>query len=120
MSYSERVSQAIKQGQESELLKLIEEDIEASDQNIKAKENAINGLAQFYVDHDRAQDIQSIAVNFAHKLSVFSKPRLAKVTKGLVDYIAKVPGSEHLQIKLCEWLVEWCVQEKRTYLKHRI
>jgi 26S proteasome regulatory subunit N6 len=31
-----------------------------------------------------------------------------------------VPGSERLQIALSEWLVEWCVAEKRTYLKHRM
>lgn len=45
---------------------------------------------------------------------------MAKITKGLVDYVAKVPNSEQTQIKLCIWLVEWCVQEKRTYLKHRM
>ncbi|MCB0369849.1 MAG: hypothetical protein KDD45_10535 [Bdellovibrionales bacterium] len=70
----------------------------------------MNGLAQLYVDTQRPQEIQSIAVNFAHRLSAFSKPRLAKVTKGLVDYIAKAPNSEQLQIKLCLWLVDWCVQ----------
>ena len=101
-------------------MRLIEEDIESSDANVKAKEAAINGLAQLYVDTNRPELIQSIAVNFAHRLSVFSKPRLAKVTKGLVDYVAKVSGSEQLQIKLCVWLVDWCVQEKRTYLKHRM
>ncbi len=51
---------------------------------------------------------------------MFSKPRLAKITKGLVDYVAKAPKSEALQIELTEWLIEWCVAEKRTYLKHRM
>jgi 26S proteasome regulatory subunit N6 len=59
-------------------------------------------------------------VNFAHKLGLFSKPRLAKITKGLVDYIAKVKGSERLQIDLSKWLIDWCIEEKRTYLKHRM
>lgn len=45
---------------------------------------------------------------------------MAKITKSLVDYIAKVPHSERLQIQLCEYLVEWCIKEKRTYLKNRI
>lgn len=45
---------------------------------------------------------------------------MAKITKSLVDYIAKVPNSERLQIELSEYLVEWCVKEKRNYLKHRI
>ena len=72
------------------------------------------------MDRGLPERIQSIASTFAHRLSIFSKPRLAKITKGLVDYIAKVPHSEHLQIDLCKWLVEWCVAEKRTYLKHRM
>lgn len=120
MSYEERVNTALHNGDETQLLALIGEEIEGVDANVKAKESAINGLAQLYVDRTEPQKIQSIAVNFAHRLGVFSKPRLAKITKGLVDYIAKVPGSERLQIELSQWLVEWCVTEKRTYLKHRM
>lgn len=120
MSYEERVDQAVKEGSQEKLLRLIEEEIEANDDKVKAKETAINGLAQLYVDLGQPERIQSIAEKFSDRLNVFSKPRLAKITKGLVDYIAKVPGSEKLQINLCEWMVDWCVREKRTYLKHRI
>lgn len=45
---------------------------------------------------------------------------MAKIIKSFVDYIAKVPNSQKLQIELSELLVEWCVKEKRTYLKNRI
>ena len=114
------MEKTIREKDEQGLLRLIEEDIEGSDERVKAKETAINGLAQLYVDTHRPELVQSIAVNFAHRLSVFSKPRLAKITKGLVDFVAKAPRSEQLQIELCKWLVEWCVREKRTYLKHRM
>lgn len=120
MSYDGRVATALREGNESQLLELIGEDIEAAEANVKAKESAITGLAQLYVDRGQPEKIQAIAVNFAHRLGIFSKPRLAKITKGLVDYIAKAPGSERLQIELSQWLVEWCVAEKRTYLKHRM
>ena len=110
MSYEERVGRAIKANDEQGLIALIEEDIAVSDSAIKAKEQAIGGLAQLYVDQRTPEKIKSIAVNFAHRLNIFSKPRLAKVTKGLVDYIAKVPGSEQLQIELSEWMVEWCIK----------
>lgn len=91
-------------------MRLIEEEIEANDDKVKAKEAAINGLAQLYVDLGQPERIQSIAERFSDRLNVFSKPRLAKITKGLVDYIAKVPGSERQQISLCEWMVDWCVR----------
>lgn len=98
MSYEERVAKAVSSGSEEQLLKLIEEDIEASEENVRAKESAINGLAQLYVDRGQPEKIQSIASKFAHRLNIFSKPRLAKITKGFVDYIAKVPKSEQIQI----------------------
>jgi len=50
MSYEERVAKAVANGSEEHLLKLIEEDIEANEENIRAKETAINRLAQLYVD----------------------------------------------------------------------
>lgn len=87
---------------------------------MRAKESAITGLAQLYVELGWPEKIKLIAENYAHKLGIFSKPRLAKITKGLVDYIAKIPNSQKLQIELSLWLIEWCVAEKRTYLKHRI
>ena len=114
------MEKTIREKDEQGLLRLIEEDIEGSEERVKAKETAINGLAQLYVDTHRPELVQSIAVNFAHRLSVFSKPRLAKITTGLVDFVATAPRSEPLQIELCKWLVEWCVREKRTYLKHRM
>lgn len=120
MSYEDRVVQAVREANEAALLKLIEEDIEAVEDKVKAKENAINGLAQLYIDQGHPQKIQFIAEQFSDRLSVFSKPRLAKITKGLVDFIAKTPGTEQLQIKLCIWMIDWCVKEKRTFLKHRI
>lgn len=62
-------------------------------------------MAQLYIDRGTPEKVQSIAERFSERLSVFSKPRLAKITKGLVDFIAKTPGSQQLQIKLCIWMV---------------
>lgn len=58
MSYQERVQQAIREQNELNLLRLIEEEIEGSDDKVKAKESAINGLAQLYVDSNRPAQIQ--------------------------------------------------------------
>lgn len=102
------------------MVQLIKENIEAEDVLVKAKELAINGLAQFYVDQKTPEKIKTIATDLSEYFSVFSKPRMAKITKNLVEYIAKVPNSENLQIELSEYMVEWCIKEKRNYLKNRI
>jgi 26S proteasome regulatory subunit N6 len=59
-------------------------------------------------------------LSYNEHFSTFSKPRLAKIVKSLVDYIALVPRTERLQIELSEYLIQWCIKEKRTYLKNRI
>lgn len=53
MSYEERVAIALREGNEGQLLALIGEDIEAADVNVRAKESAITGLAQLYVDRSQ-------------------------------------------------------------------
>ena len=102
------------------MIALIKENIESQDVLVKAKESAINGLAQYYVDNNSPEKIKSIATELSQYFTVFSKPRMAKITKNLVEYIAKVPDSQRLQIDLSEYMVEWCIKEKRSYLKNRI
>jgi len=48
------------------------------------------------------------------------RQRAAKITKNLIDYVAQIPNSEQLQIELCKYLIKWCIEQKRTPLKHRI
>lgn len=61
MSYEERVGRAISEKSESGLVALIEEEIEATEESVRAKESALNGLAQLYVDRNEPGQIQSIA-----------------------------------------------------------
>jgi hypothetical protein len=43
------------------------------------------------------------------------------ITYIIYQYIAaKVPGSTDLQLQLCVDTIEWCKQEKRSFLRHRI
>ena len=48
------------------------------------------------------------------------KAKIAKIIKTLIDDVAKIPNTVELQISLCIHLIEWCKEEKRNYLRHRI
>ena len=61
MSYEERVTRAIHNKDEQAIVSLIEEDIPASETTVRAKEQAIGGLAQLYVDKNTPEKIKSIA-----------------------------------------------------------
>ena len=87
---------------------------------------ALLNFMQIQILHKKLKALQKsniyylILFSFSEYFNVFSKPRMAKITKSLVDFIAKVPNSERLQIQMSQYLVEWCIKEKRNYLKHRI
>ncbi len=48
------------------------------------------------------------------------KAKIAKIVKVLIDFVAKIPNTTEIQISLCIKLIEWCKEEKRNYLRHRI
>ena len=38
----------------------------------------------------------------------------------VIDEVSKVPGSTQLQVELCQEMVAWTRQEKRTFLRQRV
>jgi len=91
-----------------------------NEENAKVREAIINSLAEMYVQQRKPELIKKILIENKEVFAFFSKPRAAKITKNLIDYVAQVPNSEELQIELCKYLINWCIEEKRTPLKHRV
>lgn len=83
-------------------------------------EEIINAIAQIYVNQGTPAKFQEILNRSSNAFTFFSKPRAAKIIKSLIDKAALVPNSENVQIELCHYLIKWCEEQKRTYLKHRI
>lgn len=40
--------------------------------------------------------------------------------RDLIDSVATIPGTGAVQIQLCQESIEWCKEEKRTFLRQRI
>lgn len=48
------------------------------------------------------------------------KSKTAKLLRGILDIMATVPNTIDLQIELCEFLINWCIKEKRNFLRNKI
>jgi hypothetical protein len=86
----------------------------------KLKEQAICKLGELYADNNRVKDIQELMVGIRPFFSNIPKAKTAKIVRTLIELVAKVPGSTELQTQLCVETIEWCKQEKRSFLRHRI
>jgi 26S proteasome regulatory subunit N6 len=52
--------------------------------------------------------------------SSLPKSRTAKIVRSIIDTVGKVPDSTDIEVELCRDVVEWCKNEKRTFLRQRV
>jgi 26S proteasome regulatory subunit N6 len=48
------------------------------------------------------------------------KAKTAKIVRSIIEIVSKTPDSLDVQVSLCQDVVDWCIAEKRTFLRHRI
>lgn len=77
-------------------------------------------IAEKSADDGSYADIVQLLKEFNDFFSAIPKAKTAKIVRNILDIVSKVPGSLKRQIKLCQDVVEWCKQEKRTFLRQRI
>ena len=72
---------------------------EASSQDgVKARETAITSLCDVLATAGDADGLASLLTGLMPLFGAFPKARAAKVVRGVIDAIARVPGSEALQV----------------------
>lgn len=86
----------------------------------KTKEDSIYRLGELYAKLGRAKDLQQLVVDIRPFFQAIAKSKTAKIVRSLIDLVGRIPGTEQLQIDLCLNAIEWCTQEKRTFLRQRI
>ncbi|PIN15774.1 26S proteasome regulatory complex, subunit RPN6/PSMD11 [Handroanthus impetiginosus] len=92
----------------------------SSSEALRIKEQAINNLSDLLSREGRAKDLQNLLTQLRPFFSLIPKAKTAKIVRGIVDAVAKIPGTSDLQISLCKEIVQWTRAEKRTFLRQRI
>ncbi|KIY94924.1 26S proteasome non-ATPase regulatory subunit 11 [Monoraphidium neglectum] len=105
---------------EQELRKLVF-DVPGTDvETTRVKEQAIGALAEAYVKLQDAQSLADLLSQLREFFGAIPKAKTAKIVRGIIDQIAKIPNSTQLQVVVCKEQVEWARTEKRTFLRQRI
>ncbi|XP_055810011.1 26S proteasome non-ATPase regulatory subunit 11 homolog [Solanum dulcamara] len=103
------------------ILYRILENPSSSSEALRIKEQAIFNLCDLLSQEKWAADLKNLLIQLRPFFSLIPKAKTAKiVSKGIVDAMAKIPGTSDLQITLCKEIVQWTHLEKRTFLRQKI
>ncbi|KAH1212920.1 26S proteasome non-ATPase regulatory subunit 11 [Glycine max] len=87
---------------------------------LRMKEQAITNLTEHLREQNRAEDLHSLLTQLRPFFSLIPKAKTAKIVRGIIDSVAKIPGTTDLQITLCKEMVQWTRAEKHTFLRQRV
>ena len=93
---------------------------DADAEAIATKETAINKLGELYAAAKNADKLIALVVALRPFFAICAKAKTAKIVRALIDQLAKIPNTVEMQMQLCRDSIEWCKQEKRSFLRQRI
>lgn len=62
----------------------------------------------------------SLLENSNEFFTIIPKAKTAKIVRNILNIVSFIPNSIEIQINLCKDLINWCLLEKRTFLRQRI
>lgn len=86
----------------------------------RIKETAILKLADLHVSSGNAQKLSSLLKSLRPFFATIAKAKTAKIVRGLLDAVSKAEDAAELQLTLCKETIQWCRDEKRTFLRLRV
>lgn len=101
-------------------LKQIANSAENNEDAVKVKEQALHGLAQIFAKHNRSAELRQLFVDMRPFFASLPKARTAKIVRSLVSAVSKAQAPLNTQAELLQESIQWCISEKRTFLKHRL
>ena len=93
---------------------------ESTDAAQREREVAVYGLVELWARQGRAADLVQLSQVIREQFDRVAKAKMAKMIRTLLDALGRCPSSDQLQISLCEEVVQWCREEKRTFLRQRV
>lgn len=90
----------------------------------KVKEAAIYYLASLCVRQESLSTTERLVKKMLEDIRPFfialPKARTAKIVRNFIDVIADAQNTLEIQEQLCLETIQWCIDEKRMFLRHRV
>eukprot|EP00606_Chrysophyceae_sp_TOSAG23-5_P000174 GSChrysophyteH2.ASY1.ANO1.241.1 assembled CDS len=90
------------------------------DAAIRIKERCIYRITRIHTEAKNVDEVSALMKKNSEFFGIIPKAKTAKIVRSILELVAKIPDSVDIQLKLCNDLVSWCEQEKRTFLRQRI
>ncbi|KAG0743689.1 hypothetical protein G6F57_010059 [Rhizopus arrhizus] len=90
------------------------------EETIKEQEYALSQLGEVYRDLHLSRELAELIRSSRPFMLTIAKAKTAKLIRTLVDYFSDIPNCLPLQIEICKENIEWCIQEKRLFLKQAL
>jgi 26S proteasome regulatory subunit N6 len=87
---------------------------------IKAAEESILEIGEIYKTKQQPNELASLIRTAKQFFLTIPKAKTAKIIRTLVDLFSEIPGSLPLQVQICKELIDWAIQEKRTFLRQAL
>lgn len=87
---------------------------------VKTKEKVIYKIARMHTEAKNTTEIMGLMKKNSEFFGQIPKAKTAKIVRSILAIVASIPDSVELQIAFCNNLVDWCNEEKRTFLRQRI
>ena len=107
-SYLPATTESISKAQEAKdasesisILYRVLEDPSSSADAVRVKELAITNLTNYLTKENRAEDLRNLLTQLRPFFALIPKAKTAKIVRGTIDAVAKIPGTSELQISLC-------------------
>jgi 26S proteasome regulatory subunit N6 len=103
----------------SEYEKLMDND-RVDELAVKMKEKVISKMTRLYTEGKNTAAIMGLMKKNSDFFGAIPKAKTAKIVRNILSIVSTIPDSQELQVSLCDNLISWCEEEKRTFLRQRI
>ncbi|GBG33645.1 26S proteasome non-ATPase regulatory subunit 11-like [Hondaea fermentalgiana] len=86
----------------------------------KYEEWSLIHLCGLYAKLGRTEALVKLLKQVRPRFGALPKAKTAKIVRTVIDSMAKIPGTEEAQVNLCNEYVQWCIEERRAFLRQRI